>query len=247
MALPLALPLILGAVGSVASGVMQAGAATRSAKLQAEASREAAATQERLGLKQIASAEKIAGQQMDLARDIESTSRQDLDPWRQVGRNSLLMYARKVNKPFEESDAYKFQMDQGIKALENSAAGRGGLFSGNTQKSLINYGQGLASQEYGNYLNRLAGLADAGQGAAARQAGFSLQTGNTMNNALAGQGAYTNQSLGGIGNALASGQINAANAQASGIMGSANALSGMFGNLTNLAGYHSTMFPQAYG
>lgn len=241
------LPLIIGGIASVAGGAIQAGAANRAAKVQADASLEAAKIQERISEKQITSAEGIADKQLGLARDIDNRARSDLQPWRQVGRNSLLMYARKVNKPFEESDAYKFQMDQGIKALENSAAGRGGLFSGNTQKSLINYGQGLASQEYGNYLNRLAGLADAGQGAAARQAGFSLQTGNTMNNALAGQGAYVNQALAGRGNALASGQINAANAQASGIMGSANALSGMFGNLTNLAGYHSTMFPQAYG
>ncbi len=52
---------------------------------------------------------------------------------------------------------YQFQMQQGQRAVQSSAAAQGGLFSGGTLKSLDQYGQGLAStayqQAYNNSLN----------------------------------------------------------------------------------------------
>jgi hypothetical protein len=240
MAFPLALALIGGAA-SLASGAIQAGAARRAADAQADASIRAAKIQERMGKRQIQAAKDISGQQIDLARDMDRQARSDLAPWRNRGENALHRYAVNITRPFKETEAYQFQRDQGIEAIDRSAASRGMLFSGQTQKDLSRFNQGLASQEYGTYLNRLAGLAEAGQGAAARQAGYTMQTGNSMNNALAGQLGYTNQALGGIGNAKATGQINAGNAYASGQIGVANALSGMFGNLTNVVGQHAMM------
>jgi hypothetical protein len=52
---------------------------------------------------------------------------------------------------------YQWRMDQGRKALEASAAARGGLFSGATGKALVDYGQGLASQEYDKAYGRALG------------------------------------------------------------------------------------------
>lgn len=49
---------------------------------------------------------------------------------------------------------FQFRMDQGRKALESSAAGRGVLRSGGTLKDILNYGQNFASQEYGNVYDR---------------------------------------------------------------------------------------------
>lgn len=49
---------------------------------------------------------------------------------------------------------FQFRMDQGRKALEASAAGKGVLRSGGTLKDLLSYGQNFASQEYGNVFNR---------------------------------------------------------------------------------------------
>lgn len=49
---------------------------------------------------------------------------------------------------------FQFRMDQGRKALESSAAGRGVLRSGGTLKDILGYGQNFASQEYGNVFNR---------------------------------------------------------------------------------------------
>lgn len=49
---------------------------------------------------------------------------------------------------------YQFRLDQGRKALEQSAAGRGTLRTGGTLKDILGYGQNMASQEYGNVFNR---------------------------------------------------------------------------------------------
>lgn len=61
---------------------------------------------------------------------------------------------------------YGFRLGEGLKALERSAAARGGLMSGATGKALQRYGQDVASQEFGNAYNRLAGLASLGPSAA---------------------------------------------------------------------------------
>jgi hypothetical protein len=52
---------------------------------------------------------------------------------------------------------YQFRLDQGTGALQNSAAARGVLNTGGTLQDLINYGQGAASQEYGNAYDRALG------------------------------------------------------------------------------------------
>ena len=49
---------------------------------------------------------------------------------------------------------YGFRLSEGLKALERSAAARGGLLSGGTGKALTRYGQEMASQEFGNAFNR---------------------------------------------------------------------------------------------
>ena len=54
---------------------------------------------------------------------------------------------------------YKFRLSEGMKALDRQAAARGGLISGNALKATQRYGQDLASQEFGNAYNRLAGFA----------------------------------------------------------------------------------------
>ena len=61
---------------------------------------------------------------------------------------------------------YGFRLSEGMKALDRSAAARGGLLSGATLKGAQRYGQDLASQEFGNAYGRLAGLAEIGPSAA---------------------------------------------------------------------------------
>jgi hypothetical protein len=65
-----------------------------------------------------------------------------------------------VNNPNSISDtnAYKFRFNQGQQAIERSAAAKGMTGSGNLLAELANYGQGMASQEYGSEYDRLAGM-----------------------------------------------------------------------------------------
>lgn len=78
---------------------------------------------------------------------------------------------------FQVDPGYLFRLQEGQKALERSAASRGNLFSGGTQKALSRYNQDFASNEFSNAFNRfqanrgtkysfLSGLAGLGQGSA---------------------------------------------------------------------------------
>jgi hypothetical protein len=49
---------------------------------------------------------------------------------------------------------YKFRLQQGLEALQNSAAARGMLRTGETLHDIVNYGQGAASDEYSNAYQR---------------------------------------------------------------------------------------------
>lgn len=55
---------------------------------------------------------------------------------------------------FQQDPSYQWRLQQGQKLLERGAAARGTLLSGGFQKALQDYGQGAASQEYGNAFNR---------------------------------------------------------------------------------------------
>ena len=107
---------------------------------------------------------------------------------------------------FQESPGYQFALDQGNASINALAGAKGGLNSGATLQALQNNGIGMANQEYGNWWNRLSGLAGSGQNAAAQQ-------GTAMTNAAAG----VSQAYGNIGNAQAAGAIGVGNALNSGI------------------------------
>lgn len=122
-------------------------------------------------------------------------------------------YARDFSMADYEADpGYGFRVKEGMKAIERSAAARGGLLSGATLKGITRFGQDTASAEYlnafnryqtnrANQLNPLQSLYGGGQTAA-----------NTLTSAY-GTGA-TNMSNAMIasGNARASGYANMSNA-----------------------------------
>lgn len=65
-----------------------------------------------------------------------------------------------LNNPssITEDPGYKFQFDQGMEALNRTAAAKGMLGSGNRLMDLVKYGQGMASSAYNNRLNTLSNL-----------------------------------------------------------------------------------------
>ncbi|MDR2214620.1 MAG: hypothetical protein LBE59_02125 [Nevskiaceae bacterium] len=118
--------------------------------------------------------------------------------------------------PFFTSPGYAFNLAQGQQAIERSAAARGGLASGNTLAATSQFAQGLASQEYNNYVNQLmaqAGLGqtatntavNAGANAAGNMANINMAAGNARASGIMTAGTGINNAIqGGISNYLMS-------------------------------------------
>jgi hypothetical protein len=104
---------------------------------------------------------------------------------------------------FQTDPGYQFRFEEGQRALDRGAAQRGGLLSGGYARKAIRYGQGFASNEFGNVYNRIANIAGLGQVGANQSGGYAMMAGQGMGNA-ASQGA----------NATAYGQIQSGNAWA---------------------------------
>jgi hypothetical protein len=127
----------------------------------------------------------------------------------------------------------QFRLQQGLNAMNATAAARGGLISGNALKAGQDYGQAQGSQEYGNAFNRyLSNYANA-------QNTFQLNR-NNLTEPLKfltsiGQAAGSNQAanIGNFANASAANTIGAANANAAGQIGSANAYNSAIGQGIN--------------
>jgi hypothetical protein len=107
---------------------------------------------------------------------------------------------------FRSTPGYQFGLDEGTKAVQASAAARGGLNSGSTLKALTQYGNNYADQQgYSPYMNRLQSLAGIAQ-TATNQVGqygtnYANQTGQNLQNA----GAATAQGIYGSANSWANG------------------------------------------
>ena len=125
---------------------------------------------------------------------------------------------------YTASPEYEWQLSEGLGAVNALAGARGGLNSGATLQALQERGQGLASMDRANYMNRLSGLVDMGMGAAGNQA-----------NAGANYASGASNDASGASNALA----NKGNAQAAGAIGVGNAIQGGISNGLNLWGYQA--------
>ena len=140
-------------------------------------------------------------------------------PFYDVGVNALpeLVEASKYRNfdmnQFQADPGYAFRLSEGQKALERSAAARGGLLSGGTGKALQRFGQDYGSQEYTNAFNRYQAERTARLQPLQALTGMGQSTGQQISSA--GQTMASN-----VGDAMGS----AAAARASGYVGTANAL-----------------------
>lgn len=83
---------------------------------------------------------------------------------------------------YKKSTGYQFRVNEGGRALDNSYASRGVGQSGAAAKAALNYGQNIASGEFGNYINQLFGISNQGLSAANAQAGVGSAMVNTITN-----------------------------------------------------------------
>ena len=106
-------------------------------------------------------------------------------PYREAGQQALGAYQgslglqgpagqQRAIDTFRASPGYQFALNQGLEGVKRQEAARGLGGSGAELRALQRTGQGLADQEFGQYQQRLAGLAGAGQqaGLAAQQGAF---------------------------------------------------------------------------
>lgn len=142
--------------------------------------------------------------------------RADQAPYREAGTSALAGIQALLKDPssIARMPDYRFGLDQGNKALANSAAARGMTYSGQQGKALQRYGQDYAGTKLNESYNRLASIAGIGQQA-------TNQTGN-LGAAYGGQMANTIQ---GIGNAQGSGYAAGGNAWNKAIGGVLNGMS----------------------
>lgn len=116
---------------------------------------------------------------------------------------------------FKADPGYEFRFNEGNRALERSAAARGGLLSGGYGRTAIRYAQDYASNEYKNVFDRIAAIAGYGSKATSDSATTIVNTGANTGAAL----------------------INAGEARASGYIAQGNAFSGALNQIGTAYGY----------
>lgn len=130
------------------------------------------ANQAAKGAEQAAQAQIQAAQDANaLQKYMYDTNRSDLADYRTAGSAAInkLMGLTGLNgggfnmDQFTNSPQYQFGMDQGMKGIQRQLAASGLAGSGAGLKAANNYAQGYAGQQFGDYYNRLAGLAGIGQ------------------------------------------------------------------------------------
>jgi hypothetical protein len=206
---------------SLVSGAMGARAAKKAAQTTADATVRAA----------------------EIQQQMYEQGREDLAPYREQGYIALediegmkpyltqQFASEQALAPYLDP-SMAFRMKYGTQATERLANVGQGAISGNTMRGLTEFGQGLASTEYGNAFNRaqteraniyntLANIAGMGQNAV---------------NAGVQSGQATAQNIGTLG-------VGGAQAQAAGIVGAANAYGGAVQNAGNMIFLNQLMKP----
>lgn len=103
---------------------------------------------------------------------------------------------------------YQFQMDQGLQALDRQRAASGSLASGGASADAIKYAQGLASQDYSSWLDRLSGLNSQYGNTTNARAGITSDLGQNLYDTGLTKGQIAWNTATGIGNAYANAEMN---------------------------------------
>lgn len=190
-------------MAAVTAAVVTGATALYSANKGAKAAKEAGRSQE------AAAREGIAEQRRQF-----DTFQGNIQPYLGIGNQASGTLSKLLGgdmSAFQADPGYQFRFDQGLKTLDRSAAAQGRLYGGGTDLDRMQFGQGLASQEYGNFWNRTMDAARLGQNSAVGAGHMGMGMASNIGNLL-----------GNIGQAQGNSAINQANAwgnAASGIAG----------------------------
>jgi len=213
------------------SFIVPAAVSLFSANKQASAAKDAAAS--------TAAATNEATQ---LQREMFQQQRQDQMPWLKAGEQALNKlipmtdYTKFGMDQFTQDPGYAFRLAEGQKALDRSAAARGGLISGAALKAAGRYGQEMGSQEYMNAFNRYQTERNAALNPLQSLANVGQTTANQLG--AAGQNYASN-----VGNALINQGANAGNAR----MAAASAYGSALSGIGSAYGRNPVSFGSLYG
>lgn len=233
---------VIGAAVSIGTSVLgarsSAKAAKKSAQIQAAASDRAIAAQQqqaaqaRQDQKPFLDAGRLAQFHIDYlqGRLPEGYTQEEVErlvnPTQDFGYLNTTYSQAGAN--YEDDPAYSRRLEEGQKAIERSAAARGGLLSGATQKRLNEFAQEMASDEYARAYNRYVTEQTNLYNSLAAQAGLGQKSAELLavnDRSVANQsGEYMTQGA----NATAAGVTGAANAWQSGLASTGTTLSNFF-------------------
>jgi hypothetical protein len=219
---------------------------------------------------QVAATNKASDTQLTLGResnkllaDQYGQTREDLAPYRTAGNENLAELQKRL--PFltspiemdqaalEKTPGYQFTKDQGLKAVQNSAAARGLGVSGAALKGAASFTTGLANQTYKdqfalentnrqNAFDRLMGLVTVGGNAAAQTATIGNKAATTQAgvNTATGQGVAANTIGGGNAQAAAYNATGSAIGKAASDIGGYAAYKGLYGTPSSGSNFASS-------
>jgi len=209
---------------SVIGGISSSRASSKAARAQQQAADQAAQLQREIFQKQTELAEPF--------RQAGISSQNELMRLLGIGGDAAAADYGMLTRGYRPEDmqmdpGYAFRLSEGQKALERSAAARGGLLSGSMLKGAQRFGQEMGSQEYMNAFNR----AQAQLGNRLGALGSLYGAGQTATQQVAGQAGQMGVN---VGNLMTQG----GQARASGYLGQANALSQAIGQGAGLYGMY---------
>lgn len=204
---------VAGAI--VVSSVMGSKASKSAAQTQAGAAADATAAQERMFERQVELQEPfrkagMAGQN----RLLELLGLGEDKKAKDFGRYASAEFTPAL---FQADPGYAFRVSEGMKALDRTAAARGGLISGSALRGATRYGQEMGSQEYQNAFNRFQTARTNTLNPFASLAGVAQSSANTLTGAAGQLGQNIGSNIIGAGNAMAAGQVGSANAYSQGL------------------------------
>lgn len=205
-------------------------------------------------------AAQLSAQEADKALNFQqnefNTTQANEAPWLSAGKGALGNLQAILAEPGQgwdktftaptaaeaaQNPGYPFSLEQGEGALQNSAAAKGSLFSGNTEEALSKYAENAASSNYGDVYNRAFNeyLQSYGQYNNQLNRLSALSgTGQTTANVLGAQGQAAANNVGNIDLTTGAQQgqdiANAAAATASGYNALGNAFGSTGSNVMNL-------------
>ena len=224
---------------TVVGAVMSSQASKSAAKTQAEAARYGADAQTQAAMYSADLQKEALDKQIALSEPFRTAGTTAVNQLSALYGQGGEMYNQQYTPEEFKYDQFTdpgtaFRLKEGMKAMNATAAARGGLISGNALRAGQAFGQELGSQEYqnafnrylsnnankfaayqANYTNRLEPLkflSGQGQAAAAGQAANIGSSAANIGNTMVQSAAAQNAGITGAANAIAAGQIGSANA-----------------------------------